>query len=206
MSDTVQMHAIKQEISGLDPKQQAILASAFEAFRCYGFKRTSMEDIAKGAGMSRAALYLHYRNKEDIFQSLAQGYYDMAAEAVAQVLAQDLPLPELLHQAFQAQAGPIYEALISSPHGQELLDTKHTHSMEVVAEGDSRLAGIYADWLRAGADAGKITLQDLGGSPEDVAKTLYDALHGVKTSLQEPEAFRASIHRLAVLFGRALTP
>lgn len=200
------MHAIKQKISGADPKQQAILTSAFEAFRRYGFKRTSMEDIAKGAGMSRAALYLHYRNKEDIFQSLAQGYYDMAVEDVSAVLAQDLPLPELLHQAFQAQAGPIYEALISSPHGQELLDTKHTHSMEVVSDGDARLVALYADWLRDGAAAGRISLDDLGGTPDEVAKTLYDALHGVKTSLQEPEAFRASIRRLAVLFGRALTP
>jgi AcrR family transcriptional regulator len=200
------MQEIKQEISGLDPKQQAILASAFEAFRLYGFKRTSMEDIAKGAGMSRAAVYLHYRNKEDIFQSLAQGYYDMAAQAVAEILAQDMPLEQLLHQAFQAQAGPIYEAMVSSPHGQEMLDTKHIHTMEVVSEGDARLTGLYADWLRDGAAAGRITLEGLGDAPEDVAKTIYDALHGVKTNLQDPESFRASIHRLALLFGRALTP
>jgi AcrR family transcriptional regulator len=200
------MQAIKEKISGADPKQQAILASAFEAFRLYGFKRTSMEDIARGAGMSRAAVYLHYRNKEDIFQSLAKGYYDMAVEAVSGILAQDLSLEETLHQAFLAQAGPIYESLVSSPHGQELLDTKHTHTMEVVTDGDARLTALYAEWLRDGVASGRITMEGLGEAPEDVAKTIYDALHGVKTSLQDPEPFRASLHRLAVLFGRALTP
>lgn len=200
------MHAIKKEISGFDLKQQAILASAFEAFRMYGFKRTSMEDIAKGAGMSRAAVYLHYRNKEAIFRALAQSYYDIAVQAVAQVLIQGQPLDETLHQAFLAQAGPTYEALLSSPHGQELLDTKHTNSMEIVADGDARLVALYADWLRQGQAEGRIRLEGLGDAPEDVAKTIYDALHGVKTSLMEAQAFRASINRLAVLFGRALTP
>ncbi|MGH1354235.1 MAG: TetR/AcrR family transcriptional regulator [Thalassovita sp.] len=200
------MQEIKEKISNADAKQQAILASAFEAFRLYGFKRTSMEDIAKGAGMSRAALYLRYRNKEDIFQSLAQGYYDMAVDAVSQVLTHELPLHDVLNQAFQAQAGPIYEALVSSPHGQELLDTKQTNTMDVVSDGDARLVALYADWLRDGAACGRISLEGLGDAPEDVAKTIYDALHGVKTSLLEPEAFRASIHRLAVLFGRALAP
>ena len=134
--NSLQMQAIKQEISGLDPKQQAILASAFEAFRLYGFKRTSMEDIAKGAGMSRAAVYLHYRNKEDVFRSLVTGYYDLATQQVEQVLRQDAPLTESLRNAFLTQAGPVFEALLSSPHGQELLDTKHAHSEDLVIAGE----------------------------------------------------------------------
>ena len=98
----------------------------------------------------------------------------------------------------------MYEALLSSPHGQELLDTKHTHTVEVVSDGDARLTALYANWLERGVEGGRISLAGLGEAPEEVAKTMYDALHGVKTSLMEPEAFRASIKRLAVLFGRAL--
>jgi AcrR family transcriptional regulator len=80
----VSMQDAGQTNSDQDPRRQAILKAAFDAFCSYGFRRTSMEDIARGANMSRAALYLHYRNKEDIFRSLAQFYYD---DAVAQVRA-----------------------------------------------------------------------------------------------------------------------
>lgn len=200
------MQVTPQDSSTADPKQQAILASAFEAFRQYGFKRTSMEDIAKGAGISRAAVYLHYRNKEDIYRSLAQSLYDMAEQAVARVLTQDLPLDETLRQAFQAQAGPMFEALLASPHGQELLDAKHTLSKQIVVNGDARLVALYANWLRDGQTQGRLSLEGLGDAPEDVAKTIYDALHGVKTSWVEARTFRASINRLAALFARALRP
>ena len=59
-------------------RQDAILDAAFGAFATYGYRRTSMDDIARGAGLSRTALYLHYRNKEDIFRSLAARYFDEA--------------------------------------------------------------------------------------------------------------------------------
>ena len=70
-----------------DPRQQAILESAWKAFSAYGFRKTSMDDIARGAGISRPALYLHYRNKEDIFRTLAQYLYEASEQAVRDVLA-----------------------------------------------------------------------------------------------------------------------
>ena len=65
-----------------DPKQHAILLSAWQAFATYGFRKTSMDDIARGANMSRPAVYLHFKGKEEIFRSLVQSYYDGAVEDV----------------------------------------------------------------------------------------------------------------------------
>ena len=115
----------------IDPRQKTILGAAFEAFRLYGFRRTSMEDIARGAGMSRAALYLHYRNKEDIFRSLAGYYYDAAEQAISAELRDARPVAEALQAAFRAQAGELFEALLTSPHGDELLDTKYATAADV---------------------------------------------------------------------------
>ena len=66
-----------------DTKIQAILAAAWAGFSAYGFRKTSMDDIARGAGMSRPALYLHFKNKEAIFRSLVESYYAEAAREVA---------------------------------------------------------------------------------------------------------------------------
>ena len=56
--------------------RERILGAAFTLFGRYGFKRASMEDIASEASLSRAALYLQFRNKEDIFRDLARGLHD----------------------------------------------------------------------------------------------------------------------------------
>jgi AcrR family transcriptional regulator len=189
-----------------DPRQKAILKAAFEAFSSYGFRRTSMEDIARGAGMSRAALYLHYRNKEDIFRSLTQFYYDDAVAQVEGVLTQDLPIAEALARAFEAQAGQIFEALLSSPHGDELLDTKYAHGADIAQAGEARLVAVYAGWLRDKAAAGQISLAVSENDPAVLAATMLAALQGLKAPVPTPAAYRAAAALLAGVFARALEP
>jgi AcrR family transcriptional regulator len=188
-----------------DPRRKAILKAAFEAFCSYGFRRTSMEDIAQGAAMSRAALYLHYRNKEDIFRSLAQFYYDDAVAQVQSVLARDLPLQETLAQAFQAQTGQIFEALLSSPHGDELLDTKYASSADIAQAGEARLVAVYAGWLHQAAAKGRISLAVSGGDATALASTMMAALHGLKAPRPSPDSYRAATRLLAHVFARAIT-
>lgn len=188
----------------IDPRQKAILGAAFEAFRLYGFRRTSMEDIARGAGMSRAALYLHYRNKEDIFRSLATYYYDTAEQAISAELRAARPVAEALQAAFKAQAGELFEALLSSPHGDELLDTKYASAADVAEAGEARLAAIYTAWLEAEGRAGRIDLARYGGDAQAVAETVLTALHGLKAGKPAYDAYRTGADRLAAMFGRAL--
>ena len=201
----VSMHDQTKPDLAQDPRRKAILKAAFEAFCSYGFRRTSMEDIARGAGMSRAALYLHYRNKEDIFRSLAQFYYDDAAAQIESVLSRDLPLQETLAQAFAAQCGQIFEALLSSPHGNELLDTKYASSADIAQAGEARLVGIYAGWLQQAAATGRITLAVSGGDATALANTMMAALHGLKAPRPSPDSYSAAMRLLAHVFARAIT-
>ncbi len=187
-----------------DPRQKTILKAAFEAFSSYGFRRTSMEDIARGAGMSRAALYLHYRNKEDIFRSLTQFYYDDAVAQVQAVFARDLPVGAALEQAFAAQAGQTFEALLSSPHGDELLDTKYAHGADIAQAGEAQLVAVYAGWLRAQSAAGRISLDVAQGDAEALAATMMAALQGLKSPMPTPAAYRAAAGLLARVLAASL--
>ena len=186
-----------------DPRQKAILAAAFDVFRTYGFRRTAMDDIAQKAGMSRAALYLHYRNKEDIFQSLVQVYFDATCAEVSRILAQDLPVPGALSAAFAAQGGPVIEALLTSPHGAEFIDAKTHVSAEIVKTAEARLVAIYADWLENEAVAGRVTLAEFGTATA-CATTMLAALNGMKAGVANFAGYTAAVARLAALFGRAL--
>ncbi|GAA6200354.1 helix-turn-helix domain-containing protein [Aquicoccus sp. SU-CL01552] len=182
-------------------KQAAILASSWRAFATYGFRKTSMEDIARGAGMSRPALYLHYRNKDDIYRHLVRQYYDDAAAAVEAALAGDGPVTERLAAAFAAQGGAAVEAMLTSPHGMELLDAGQSAAAEIIRQGEARLASVYAAWLEAAAQAGMIRLP---GPAPTVAATLAAALKGLKMTAPDYPAYRARVALLAAMIGDGL--
>ena len=62
-----------------DAKKETVFAAAYDVFSTYGYRRTSMNDIAQAAGMSRPALYLLFDNKESLFRELAA---DLQTQAI----------------------------------------------------------------------------------------------------------------------------
>lgn len=66
--------------------RQAILQAAIEDFSNKGFFNTSLDDIAKTAGVTRGAVYWHFNNKADIFNALHKDLH----EPFIQVLLADL--------------------------------------------------------------------------------------------------------------------
>ncbi|MFZ7093395.1 TetR/AcrR family transcriptional regulator [Primorskyibacter sp. 2E233] len=184
-------------------KRRAILDAACPVFAQYGFRRTSMGDIAQAAGMSRPALYQYYQGKEDIARSTVQVFFEDAAQAVALALSEPGPVADVLARAFRAKGGEFMAMLLTSPHGSELVDVGSTVAADLARDGTERLVAIFAAWLRQEAAAGRVTLLD---RPEDLASTMLAALEGAKAGGRTPDyaGYLAHLDRLARLFGAAL--
>lgn len=60
--------------------EQKLINAAIEIFGRYGFRRTTMGDVAKAAGLSRQTLYACYSNKEKLLAAAIQvvGQRDLA--------------------------------------------------------------------------------------------------------------------------------
>ena len=180
-------------------RQDAILDAAFQTFAAYGFKRSSMDDIARAAGMSRTALYLHFRSKEDIFRTLGIRYFEQALVDLEAALHQPgLTLEQALMAGFVAKDGKFMEVVLSTPHGAELMDAGFALTRDLAVEGEARMAMVLANWLAArGVPA------DLG--PADaVARTIMAALKGLKSTVTSLDELRQGEARLARLIARAL--
>ena len=180
-------------------RQDTILDAAFHAFATYGYRRTSMDDIARGAVMSRTALYLHYRNKEDIFRSLALRYFEEALRDMTAALNRPgQTLEQALLAAFVAKDGKFMEAVLTTPHGEELMDAGFSVTGDLAAAGEARMVEVLGDWLaRRGVPAGL-------GTGADVAQAVIAAVKGLKLSARSLPEYRAGQARLAALFARAL--
>lgn len=53
---------------------EKILESALAEFSRRGFSATRIEDIARGAGLSKSGLYAHFESKEEVFEALLTRY------------------------------------------------------------------------------------------------------------------------------------
>ncbi|MBN8620470.1 MAG: helix-turn-helix transcriptional regulator, partial [Anaerolineae bacterium] len=51
-------------------RENRILDAAARLITHYGFDKTTVSDIAEAAGISKGAVYLHYKSKEALFEAL----------------------------------------------------------------------------------------------------------------------------------------
>jgi AcrR family transcriptional regulator len=56
---------------------------AMELFAEQGYERTSLREIAEGLGVTKAALYYHFKSKEDIVLSFTEDYFSRIDALIA---------------------------------------------------------------------------------------------------------------------------
>jgi AcrR family transcriptional regulator len=194
-----------QDAPTIDPKEAAILSAAFECFARYGLRRTSMADIAAGAGMSRPALYLHYAGKEDIFNALVRSHFERSEKAVGRVLADPGPAAQVLLAVFHAIDGEAVEAMLNSPHADEILSANGPFSQAAVVEAHARITGHIARWIDKGVVDGRFSLDRLNATADDFAATVMATKFGIKAFAKDFADYRAAQARVAAIFGKALS-
>jgi len=73
-----------------------LIDAADEVFRHFGFKKASIEDIAKIAGVGKGSVYLHFESKEALFEAVLRQILSRGAQGLeATVEAATSPLGKL---------------------------------------------------------------------------------------------------------------
>lgn len=141
-----------------------LLLAALESFSARGFHATTTRDIARGAGMSPAAVYVHYTSKADLLYEISRaGHADMLAAVEAGLAAGTDPIDRLRrfvaafaswsahHHTLARVVQYEFEALPPDRH-DELREMRRLVRHLVERE------------LQAGIDAGDIDVPDLTGT------------------------------------------
>lgn len=53
-----------------------IIQAAYSEFLAYGFQKASLHKIAEKAGVTTGAIYTRYKNKDALFASLLQDFFE----------------------------------------------------------------------------------------------------------------------------------
>lgn len=83
-----------KELSRGFKTKKSILASSLALFSSSGFKATTVRDIANSVGVKQSALYNHFKNKEEILETLIE---ELMTSAIANIFTPKDSPSERLH-------------------------------------------------------------------------------------------------------------
>ncbi len=98
------------------------LKEVLSVFAYYGFKKASMDDLARAAGISRQTLYSRFKTKEGVLDWAVEGALSAAAGLASDALQDEaMTVGERLVNAFSRWSGDMVP-LLRAPHGNEAIE------------------------------------------------------------------------------------
>jgi AcrR family transcriptional regulator len=164
--------------------RDAILAAATDTFARFGFRKTSIDDIARRARIGKGTVYLHFESKEELFAAVIRRIW-MKALADLDAFVKQARTPQAKVRAFlegrQRFFVEMAKDLRISPEAlAEVVVAAEPHRREPRA----REAALLEEIIKDGNAQGVFAVR----SPRLVAAGITACLHGLDTHLLGPGA------------------
>jgi len=171
-----------------------ILDAAMLVFRRQGFRRSSIEQAAEAAGLTRQALYHHFKSKEALFRAVIERLHEnaLAAEIAAATAAEEAggSLAEILIAEFAARLKQFIAPLEGSPHVEELFSEHLLQARDIYQKYAARYADELAAAIRRVCRKQNLVLKEMTAT--ELARCIEIAFHGTKSAypgMQPADAF-----------------
>lgn len=178
-----------------DEKTEKVLTAALPVFLRYGYKRTTMGDIADAAKMSRPALYLIFPSKEEIFSAVLEQATSNTLKEIQDTLARIDKAEDKLKQAFEIWCVRPFEIMQASPDAKDLLESGHLFAGDVITKGLADFEKIITHILKQLALAKVSAPLPL----PQTAKIMIGAMMGFKQSAKDSTQLRQMIAGLIAI-------
>ncbi|MGW0634947.1 TetR/AcrR family transcriptional regulator [Nocardia salmonicida] len=99
-----------------------VLDATYACLVRYGARRTTVDDIATVMGVSRSAVYLYVRSKDDAVRQLTERLHKEARGRAAAAATTDATVVGRIRGVLKVRLDLVLELRACSPHGAELLD------------------------------------------------------------------------------------
>lgn len=153
--------------------RQQILAAAEERFRHYGYRKTTMAELARDVGMSAANLYRYFENKEDIAAAFAQRCMGERDEVLREVVRRPgLNAQQRLEEFFLSALRHSHDLACDQPQVSELVETVASQRQEVVHRKLEVAISMLAEILAEGNRTGEFDVQDVVATGETVYSSM----------------------------------
>jgi AcrR family transcriptional regulator len=183
-----------------------IVAAATEHFSRYGYEKTTVSDLAKAIGFSKAYIYKFFESKQAIGEMIcANCLRKIETEVAAAVAEADLP-PEKLRRMFKAITEASLRLFFQDPKLYEIAASAATERWQSVLAYEERTQKLLRDVLQEGRQTGDFERKTpLDETAVAVYLVMRPYLHPVLLKSSTDYAQEAPT-RLSSLVLRSLSP
>lgn len=156
--------AVKAVVEELPPMRERILEAATKAFFIKGYHGTTVREILSACGVSSAAMYNHYKSKDELLYAIHQEAYADFEKYMDKALAGAGRSPE---QQLRRLVAAFVEYQATHHDTAHVIDSNYMHLPEhwqsEVKNRRRGFRGLFRDAIERGAAEGVFKLPDSDG-------------------------------------------
>lgn len=153
---------LSNPVSESEQVRHQILEAAEGRFRIYGYRKTTMSEIAEDARMSAANLYRYFEDKQDIAAACAKRCMGERLERLREVLRQrGLSAGEQFESFVLAMLRYTHDMAHEQKKINELVETVANERPEIVHEKNEAEQAMLAEILAQGNSSGEFAVADV---------------------------------------------
>jgi AcrR family transcriptional regulator len=180
-----------------ETRQEVVLEAAVGVFARYGYRKTSMDEVARAAGVSRQGLYLLFADKEALFRSAVT--YKLSKQlraAIAELSKEQSTFEARLIAACDEWAGRFVG--FTGADAADLMCASTSLAGSTLAHYESRFEAALASAIAASPLAAYCSA--VGLAPDNVARALHATARGLKHTSKTRQEFLLGMTAAARMF------
>jgi AcrR family transcriptional regulator len=184
------------------PKPNAILLAALELFTRFGYRKTSIDDIARAAQVAKRTVYLHFENKAAVFLAILQYLGGQVRQRCLAAERMGGTAVDRLTGLLDAYFGMAFELFSKSAHMPELEETFSKLARARIGNLNTEYEARLARFLRSIEKAGEIKGPPRGLTVEQLVHIVVRAAEGAKHDPEvqgDRKALQRRLRELAIL-------
>jgi AcrR family transcriptional regulator len=143
-------------------RRNEILDAALHCFLNLGYSNTSLQDVAARANLSRTLLYLQFKNKSDLLQSIFQHLTVPPLEQAKELIRTEPPQPssrmKRLDQVVQLVVVGPWTKIAGFPKSNEFFDVCGQHNETQYALFESQQRKLFESFFKTKTEAEVFTI------------------------------------------------
>jgi AcrR family transcriptional regulator len=186
----------------ISAKPSAIVLAALDLFTRYGYRKTSVDDIAQAAQVAKRTVYLHFENKAAVFLTILEYLGDQVRQRCSVAESKGGSPVDRLTGLLDAYFGMVFELFSKSEHMPELEETFSTLARSRIGDLNGEYESRLAKFLRSLQKTGEIAGPPRGLTVEQVVHILMRTAEAAKHDPDvqgDRKALERRLRELAIL-------
>lgn len=187
------MFLVKRNERLQSEKIERVVSAAQQVFIKYGYRRTTMGDLAEAGEISRPALYLLYANKEALFRAVITRYCKNAEKLAYERIESSEDVEQQLKGVMQTWVVEPFIEINRSPEAGEIYEAGYAFADDL----REQFGKIYINQVESVLNNSSLvhpkTVQKLGFSIRRVAEMMVHSTLGLKRELRDLEKLESML-------------